>query len=89
MTSRSTTLIRLLPLFHICACAAILGPWPDLGVLFTIIDFPVSILVLTLAWRYDIHLVFAFGVLGTVWWLRCSPSFGPKCSLLKVDRCLQ
>ncbi len=21
--------------------------------------------------------------------VRCSPSFGPKCSLLKVDRCLQ
>ena len=21
--------------------------------------------------------------------MRCSPSFGPKCSLLKVDRCLQ
>jgi hypothetical protein len=72
MPAKNVTLIRLLPLLHAFACAALLGPWPDLGALFMIIDFPASILILTFAWRYDVQLVFVFGVFGTLWWFLLS-----------------
>ena len=67
-TRRSFVVVRLLPLFHLCASLIMLGLWPDLGVLFTVIDFPISIAILTLAWRFDINLALGFGVLGTLWW---------------------
>jgi len=58
--------IYLLPVAHLCACLWInFADTAWMPIIF--VDFPVSGLLLTLAWRLD-YPMFWFGVLGTVWW---------------------
>lgn len=74
--------VYLLPSIHLLACLATAGVmsriylesgWTYLA----IIDYPVSFVVVGLAWHYDLPLLLVFSVIGTVWWylLSCAGRF--------------
>jgi hypothetical protein len=63
-----TLLCYLLPALHLFACvwiqvAGVISGWEHL----ITIDFPFSIILVGLTWRFD-HPLLWFGVLGTLWW---------------------
>jgi len=55
-----------LPLLHLGACITVeLANLPWMYMVY--VDFPLSFLLLGLAWRFDNGLI-VFGVFGTLWW---------------------
>jgi hypothetical protein len=75
-------LIRLLPVFHLCACVLIAlvtlrsevafldSPWRYL--LYG--DVPISFVLFGLVWHYGLPLLW-FGTVGTIWWYLLSRFF--------------
>lgn len=72
-TTRQARLFAyLLPSLHVLAClttaaanAMNLGAgWEYIGT----IDYPISILVVGLAWRYNLSPFALFATIGTLWW---------------------
>ena len=63
----------LLPLAHLGACLWVALARSGFGILpawmpIVTVDFPVSILLFALVWRFG-HPLLWFGVLGTLWWI--------------------
>jgi hypothetical protein len=60
-------LVYLLPGLHVCACLVTLATgsdWKYVG----LIDYPVSIGAVGLAWHYNWPPFLLFGIIGTLWW---------------------
>jgi hypothetical protein len=68
-------LVHLLPVAHICACLTIALAHLDAGWEFLgLMDFPASIMVVTLIYDFD-HPLILFGIIGTLWWYVLSRAF--------------
>ena len=63
---RGVSRLYLLPVAHLCACL-----WIEFARLWwgpiIIVDFPFSLLLVALTWRF-VYPMFWFGTLGTLWW---------------------
>ncbi|HKM67929.1 MAG TPA: hypothetical protein VJX70_12250 [Candidatus Acidoferrum sp.] len=73
-------LVYLLPSLHICACLATVAmnsDWKYVG----LVDYPVSIAAVGLAWHYNWPPFLLFGILGTLWWYLLS-----RAALFVFDR---
>lgn len=58
--------VSLLPLIHLGGCIAI--DMKNIAWMYmAYVDFPASILMIGMAWRFE-HPLFWFGLLGTLWW---------------------
>jgi hypothetical protein len=71
---RSVFLLHLLPLLHLCACATIALGRLEWGYMVWV-DFPISVVLVGIAWRYG-HAFLWFGFVGTAWWYLLSWMIG-------------
>ena len=76
MTPSRPRLLRwicVLPALHLCFCfltvvGGIKSGWEYLSLY---IDYPISVLILSVLYRFD-HPLLLFGTIGTLWWLALS-----------------
>jgi hypothetical protein len=76
-------LVYLLPSLHVLACLATVAmgsDWKYVG----LVDYPVSIAAVGLAWHYNWPPVLLFGILGTLWWYLLS-----RAALFVVDKVMR
>ena len=61
--------VYLLPMLHLVACVEMRVAKSEVGwgYLLFIFDFPVSLILGPIVWRFD-HPMFWVGVFGTAWW---------------------